>query len=79
MPKSLNHNSKANECDTSVSDTYHGNANYIEPDEGYDEPNQKRFKMNHWKEACRNARHGYDNSLPSLEEATLLFGFTEKS
>uniref|UniRef100_A0A7S4N701 Homeobox domain-containing protein n=3 Tax=Odontella aurita TaxID=265563 RepID=A0A7S4N701_9STRA len=28
-----------------------------------------------WKDACQNACHGYDNALPTLEEAALLFGY----
>jgi len=40
------------------------------------EPVQKRKCLEDWSSACRNARHGYDNSLPSLEEATNLFGFS---
>ncbi len=31
--------------------------------------------LNMWQNACSKARHGYDSSLPSLEEAALLFGF----
>jgi hypothetical protein len=32
-----------------------------------------------WQNACRNASHGYDNALPTLEEAALLFGFANKN
>lgn len=28
-----------------------------------------------WRDVCKAATHGYDNELPSLEEATILFGF----
>jgi hypothetical protein len=28
-----------------------------------------------WQSACQNASHGYDSALPTLEEASLLFGF----
>lgn len=43
------------------------------------EPDKKRQCDNDWEAACRNARHGYDHSLPSLEEAATLFGFTTNS
>uniref|UniRef100_A0A7S2HT33 Homeobox domain-containing protein n=1 Tax=Helicotheca tamesis TaxID=374047 RepID=A0A7S2HT33_9STRA len=29
-----------------------------------------------WREACRNASHGYCESLPSLEEASHMFGYS---
>lgn len=32
-----------------------------------------------WQNACRKASHGYDSALPTLEEATLLFGFSNKN
>mmetsp|Transcript_2305 Transcript_2305/g.3095 ORF Transcript_2305/g.3095 Transcript_2305/m.3095 type:complete len:382 (+) Transcript_2305:152-1297(+) len=32
-----------------------------------------------WQNACREASHGYDSSLPTLEEAALLFGFASKN
>lgn len=35
----------------------------------------KRTCMQDWQSACQNARHGYDTSLPSLEEAATLFGY----
>lgn len=41
------------------------------------EPTRKRSCVVNWQSACRNARHGYDNSLPSFEEAANLFGFSE--
>jgi hypothetical protein len=31
-----------------------------------------------WKDACLSTRNGYDYTLPSLEEATQLFGFTNQ-
>mmetsp|Transcript_7614 Transcript_7614/g.14403 ORF Transcript_7614/g.14403 Transcript_7614/m.14403 type:complete len:321 (+) Transcript_7614:150-1112(+) len=39
------------------------------------EPSQKRQNVKDWEVACRNARHCYDHSLPTLEEAAMLFGF----
>ena len=35
----------------------------------------KRTCVQDWQSACQNARHGYDTSLPSLEEAATLFGY----
>lgn len=35
-------------------------------------------KSDGWQDACRNASHGYDSALPTLEEAALLFGFTSR-
>lgn len=32
-----------------------------------------------WKEVCQQAKHNYDTNLPSLGEATTLFGFTNAS
>uniref|UniRef100_A0A7S4QF48 Homeobox domain-containing protein n=3 Tax=Ditylum brightwellii TaxID=49249 RepID=A0A7S4QF48_9STRA len=32
--------------------------------------------MEKWREACRNASHGYCQSLPSLEEASHMFGYS---
>jgi hypothetical protein len=46
------------------------------PQEATAEPCKKRPYTNDWEAACRNARHGYDLSLPTLEEAAMLFGFT---
>lgn len=42
------------------------------------EPRRKyrRVSMELWKEACQTANHVYDQELPSLEEATQLFGYT---
>lgn len=34
--------------------------------------------LNVWQDACSKARHGYDSSLPTLEEAALLFGFGKR-
>lgn len=39
------------------------------------EPNPKKRCVSDWQTACRNACHGYDHSLPTLEEAATLFGF----
>ncbi len=36
----------------------------------------KRRCIQDWQSACQNARHGYDASLPSLEEAASLFGYS---
>lgn len=38
-------------------------------------PKYRRISIDTWKDACKNACHTYDESLPSLEEATELFGF----
>lgn len=35
----------------------------------------RRVSLDVWKDACKNACHMYDESLPSLEEATQLFGY----
>jgi len=40
------------------------------------EPARERKYVQNWQSACSNARHGYDNSLPSMEEAANLFGFS---
>jgi len=42
-------------------------------------PDRKRFRtisIDVWREKCQNATHVYDEGLPSLEEASRLFGFT---
>jgi hypothetical protein len=31
-----------------------------------------------WRDACRVAKDGYDRELPSLEEASHLFGYSEQ-
>lgn len=36
----------------------------------------KRRRFQDWQGACRYALHSYDNTLPSLEEAAELFGFS---
>ena len=36
----------------------------------------RRMSVELWKEACQTANHVYDQELPSLEEATQLFGYT---
>lgn len=41
---------------------------------------RKRYRtvsIDMWKDACRNASHVNDEGLPSLEEATRLFGYTD--
>lgn len=38
----------------------------------------KRKCVEDWQSACQNARHGYDATLPSLEEAANLFGYSGK-
>lgn len=43
-----------------------------------DETSPKRRFVEGWKNACRSARHGYDTCLPTMEEAALLFGFSQK-
>jgi hypothetical protein len=37
----------------------------------------RRLSLNSWRDACQNADHTYDESLPSLEEATQLFGYAD--
>jgi Homeobox KN domain len=39
-------------------------------------PKYRRQSIDAWKEACQTANHVYDDDLPSLEEATRLFGYT---
>ncbi len=42
-------------------------------------PERKRFRtvsIDVWRKKCQNATHVYDEALPSLEEASRLFGFT---
>jgi Homeobox KN domain len=39
-------------------------------------PKYRRRSVELWKEACQTAHHVYDQDLPSLEEATLLFGYS---
>ena len=39
-------------------------------------PKYRRVSLDTWKTACKKACHVYDESLPSLEEATKLFGYT---
>jgi len=41
-----------------------------------EESSAKRKCVQDWQSACQRARHGYDASLPSLEEAANLFGFS---
>ena len=46
-------------------------------------PKRRMVEMNNstptsWQNACRTASHGYDATLPTLEEAALLFGFATK-
>ena len=36
----------------------------------------RRESLEMWKEACGTAQDIYDRDLPTLEEATLLFGFS---
>lgn len=43
---------------------------------GAREMSPKRKCLQDWQSACQNARHGYDASLPSFEEATNLFGYS---
>jgi hypothetical protein len=38
----------------------------------------RRVSFDLWKEACLSTHNGYDHALPSLEEATQLFGFTNQ-
>jgi hypothetical protein len=37
----------------------------------------RRISLNSWKDSCQNADHAHDESLPSLEEATQLFGYVQ--
>jgi Homeobox KN domain len=47
------------------------NSNIVSP-----RPKYRRFSIDIWKEACQTANHVYDDQeLPSLEEATRLFGY----
>lgn len=39
-------------------------------------PKYRRRSFELWKEACVTADHVYDHDLPSLEEASLLFGYS---
>mmetsp|Transcript_11454 Transcript_11454/g.31643 ORF Transcript_11454/g.31643 Transcript_11454/m.31643 type:complete len:339 (-) Transcript_11454:225-1241(-) len=39
-------------------------------------PKYRRSSIETWKKACEDAGHGYCNSLPTLEEAARLFGFS---
>jgi len=39
-------------------------------------PKYRRVSFDLWKEACQNTTNIYDNGLPSLEEATQLFGYS---
>lgn len=53
--------------------------NIIENDDSVS-TNLRFVKVNEfegWQNACRNASHGYDSALPTLEEAALLFGFAK--
>ena len=38
----------------------------------------KRRFVEDWQSTCRNARHGYDTALPTMEEAASLFGYAQK-
>mmetsp|Transcript_2970 Transcript_2970/g.5894 ORF Transcript_2970/g.5894 Transcript_2970/m.5894 type:complete len:328 (-) Transcript_2970:296-1279(-) len=38
-------------------------------------PKYRRASVDTWKSACKEARHVHDEALPSLEEATQLFGY----
>ena len=38
-------------------------------------PKYRRISLDTWKSACMKACDGYDESLPSLEEASRLFGY----
>jgi hypothetical protein len=38
----------------------------------------RRVSFDLWKTACLSTHNGYDHILPSLEEATQLFGFTNQ-
>lgn len=38
-------------------------------------PKYRRASLDAWKIACKNARDTNDAELPSLEEASLLFGY----
>lgn len=37
----------------------------------------RRISLGLWRDACQNANHAYDEGLPSLEEATQLFGYVQ--
>jgi hypothetical protein len=39
-------------------------------------PKFRRVSIDLWREACQTADHVYDRELPSLEEATQLFGYS---
>jgi hypothetical protein len=36
------------------------------------------LSVNAWKNACKKAKHGYCDSLPSLEEAAQMFGYVQQ-
>jgi hypothetical protein len=38
-------------------------------------PKYRRVSCDLWREACQSSSNGYDSSLPTLEEAALLFGY----
>ena len=38
-------------------------------------PKYRRVSLDMWRSACKTAGDTYDESLPSLEEATQLFGY----
>jgi len=54
----------------------------VTPDDNNDVPSPmprrkfRRHSVELWKEACQTANHVYCQTLPSLEEATQLFGYT---
>mmetsp|Transcript_7673 Transcript_7673/g.11670 ORF Transcript_7673/g.11670 Transcript_7673/m.11670 type:complete len:400 (-) Transcript_7673:254-1453(-) len=58
--------------------------NATTPDDKQSLPPKRRFvefnksDLNVWQNACSKAMHGYDSSLPTLEEAALLFGFGKR-
>jgi hypothetical protein len=37
----------------------------------------RRVSCDLWRKACQSSSNGYDNSLPTLEEAALLFGYAK--
>jgi hypothetical protein len=52
--------------------------NHDDDEEEVQTPRQKyqRASVDLWKEVCLSTINGYDRELPSLEEASQLFGFS---
>jgi hypothetical protein len=68
---------ESSSCEVSFSRPMISRAKRTVDEESVQSPNKKfrRISLNLWRDVCQNADHAYDESLPSLEEATQLFGF----